>query len=70
MVYPRTDAASAGHSRFGTDESGSDFLLPFDGEGATAEVDPKPPVTLFSTEQLRDLTCGHSRLRPCSGRLR
>ena len=40
MVYPRTDAASAGHSRFGTDKSGSDFLLPFDGEGATAEVDP------------------------------
>jgi len=39
MVYPRTDAASAGHSRFGTDESGSDFLLPFDGEGATAEID-------------------------------
>jgi hypothetical protein len=47
MVYPPTGAASAGHSRFGTDESGSDFLLPFDGEGATAEVDPKPPVTIF-----------------------
>lgn len=39
MVYPRTGAASAGHSCFGTDESGSDFLLPFDGEGATAEID-------------------------------
>ena len=52
MVYPRTDAASAGHSRFGTDESGSDFLLPFDGEEATAEVDPEPSLDFPRTGHL------------------